>query len=389
MSIFEPIDQSFQVNYTYKLYFTAHVFNIDNPLFAGILATYNLEGLTKVLFVIDEGVSRHHPYLLDKITAYCNNYSNSIQFQGSLLIPGGEQSKNNPDYTEAVLKAIEEKRICRHSFVIVIGGGAVIDMAGYAAAIAHRGVKLIRIPTTVLSQNDSAVGVKNSVNAFHKKNFLGTFAPPYAIINDWHFLSTLSQRDWISGIAEAVKVALIKDSHFYKFIENHATRLRDRELEPMQFLIYKCAQLHMDHIAGGGDPFESGSSRPLDFGHWAAHKLEYMTNYELRHGEAVAIGMAIDVTYARLIGFITEETQRNIIELLINLGFNLEIPVSSEKEIDQLIKGIEEFREHLGGELTITLISGVGYKKDVHEIDESLMRIAIAKVGSLNGLKAV
>lgn len=389
MSIFEPIDQSFQVNYTYKLYFTAHLFDIDNPLFAGILATYDPKGRTKVLFVIDEGVQQHHPYLLDKIAAYCNNYPNSIQFQGSLLLPGGEQSKNNPDLTEAVLQAIEEKRICRHSFVIVIGGGAVIDMAGYAAAIAHRGVKLIRIPTTVLSQNDSAVGVKNSVNAFHKKNFLGTFAPPYAIINDWYFLTTLSQRDWISGIAEAVKVALIKDSHFYGFIVTHATGLRERELEPMQYLIYKCAQLHMDHIAGGGDPFESGSSRPLDFGHWAAHKLEYMTNYGLRHGEAVAIGMAIDVTYARLIGLITEETQKSILELLMELGFNLEIPVTTEKEIDQLIKGIEEFREHLGGELTITLISGVGYKKDVHEIDESLMRKAIAMVGSLNRLKAV
>lgn len=389
MNIFDPIEQSFEVSYNYKLYFTANLFDIDNPLFSGIFATYNTTGCTKILFVIDEGVHQHHPNLVTKITSYCANYSKIIQFQGSITIPGGEQSKNNTEYTELVLKAIEEKRICRHSFVVAIGGGAVIDMVGYAAAIAHRGVKLIRIPTTVLSQNDSAVGVKNSVNAFHKKNFLGTFAPPYAIINDWNFLSTLSQRDWISGIAEAVKVALIKDSHFYNYIDKNAEKLERRDLESMQYVIYKCAQLHMNHIAGGGDPFESGSSRPLDFGHWAAHKLEYMTNYELRHGEAVAIGMAIDVTYAHLIGLIAEQTQRDILNLLNRLGFNVEIPFYSEKDIDTLINGIEEFREHLGGELTITLISGIGYKKDVHEIDGTLMRKAISIVSSLNSLKAV
>ncbi|MEA1785995.1 3-dehydroquinate synthase [Arenibacter sp. GZD96] len=389
MNTFAPIDQSFTVSYNYKLFFTEGLFSIDNPLFSGILATYTSEGATKVLFVIDEGVSQKHPQLQDQIVAYCANYKKIIQFQGSILVPGGEQCKNGSEQVDAVLKAIEQKRICRHSFVIAIGGGAVIDMVGYAAAIAHRGVKLIRIPTTVLSQNDSAVGVKNSVNAFHKKNFLGTFAPPYAIINDLCFLSTLSQRDWISGISEAVKVALIKDSTFYEFIKSKATLLRKREMEPMHYVIYKCAQLHMEHIALGGDPFESGSSRPLDFGHWAAHKLEYMTNYELRHGEAVAIGMAIDITYAYLIGLITEKTHKGILEVMMSLGFNLHIPLATDAEIDQLLKGIEEFREHLGGQLTITLISGIGIKKDVHEIDESLMRKAIAMVGSLNSVKAV
>src|SRR5690606_2130347 len=167
--------------------------------------------------------------------------------------------------------AINDNRICRHSFVIAIGGGAVIDMVGYAAAIAHRGVKLIRIPTTVLSQNDSAVGVKNSINIFGKKNFLGTFAPPYAIINDHFFLTTLEQRDWISGIAEAIKVALIKDDVFFADIEKNCEKLRDREMEAMQYLIYRCAEMHMQHIAKGGEPFESGSSRQLEFGHWAAH----------------------------------------------------------------------------------------------------------------------
>ena len=230
--------------------------------------------------------------------------------------------------------------------VAVIGGGAVIDMVGYACAIAHRGVKLLRIPTTVLAQNDSGVGVKNSINYFGKKNFLGTFALPYAIINDSMFLESLDQRDWISGIAEAIKVALIKDKSFYEIIEKLSEKLQNRDMESMQYVIYKCAELHMEHITQGGDPFENGSSRPLDFGHWAAHKMEHMTNYSIRHGEAVAVGMAIDLVYAQKIGLIDQDTLDAILNVIESVGFNLKLPIS-EHQIDELINGIEEFREHI------------------------------------------
>ena len=281
------------------------------------------------------------------------------------------------------IKGIDKNKICRHSFVVTIGGGAVIDMVGYASAIAHRGVKLIRISTTVLSQNDSAVGVKNSVNLFGKKNFLGSFATAHAIINDSVFLDTLEDRDWISGIAEAIKVALVRDKQFYKFIADNAEALFNKDSACMQHLIYRCAQLHMEHIAQGGDPFESGSSRPLDFGHWAAHKLEYMTNYQLRHGEAVAIGMAIDLTYAHLIGFIDLFTLKSILKVIENVGFNLNVPIKTKEELQQLLEGIEEFREHLGGQLTITLISEIGSINDVNMIDMDKMKQAIKLLPTL------
>ena len=250
-------------------------------------------------------------------------------------------------------------------------------MVGYAAAIAHRGVKLIRIPSTVLSQNDSAVGVKNSINTFGKKNFLGTFAPPFAILNDNEFLRTLEQRDWISGIAEAIKVALIKDKTFFEYIEYNAVKLKDRNMEVMQHVIYKCAEMHMQHIAQGGDPFESGSSRPLDFGHWAAHKMEQMTNYQLRHGEAVAKGIALDVTYARLLDLISEEDLKRILEVMEQIGFDLSVPSNTKEDIDLLLNGLQEFQEHLGGELCITLINGIGVKYDINVIDKTKMKLAI------------
>ncbi|UWX53956.1 3-dehydroquinate synthase [Maribacter litopenaei] len=376
----KPIKQSFSVPYEYQLHFTRDLFQEENDLFLNIIRDYKDYEPVKLLFVVDRGVADTHPQLLDKITTYCEQNSSNLNHTKTLLIDGGEQSKNHSEYINLVLKGINDNAICRHSFVVVIGGGAVIDMVGYAAAIAHRGVKLIRIPTTVLSQNDSAVGVKNSVNIFKKKNFLGTFAPPYAIINDSDFLATLEQRDWIAGIAEAIKVALIKDVEFFSYIANNAIALKDRKLEPMQYVIYKCAEMHMHHISQGGDPFESGSSRPLDFGHWAAHKLEYMTNYELRHGEAVAKGIALDVTYAQLIGLISKEELNYILDVMKEIGFDLSLPLSSKEDLDKLLAGIEEFREHLGGRLTITLISGLGKKHDVHEIDMEIMKQAIEQL---------
>ncbi len=377
----KPIEQSFAVNFKYSLHFTNEVFESNNSLFAEVIKSYTPNEQVKLLFVVDDGVLKKHPELIRSIKNYCILHSSQLLFTECLIIAGGEVAKNNYDNVDRIISAINNNAICRHSFVIVIGGGAVIDVAGYAASVAHRGVKLIRIPTTVLSQNDAAIGVKNGINAYSKKNFIGTFAPPYAILNDRKFLTSLEQRDWIAGVAEAIKVALIKDEFFFNTIKENAIKLKERDMEAMLKTIYRCAEMHMEHIAKGGDPFESGSSRPLDFGHWSAHKLEQMSNYSLRHGEAVAKGIALDLTYSQLLGFISVEILDEILEVMAGIGFDLSIPVSGGTEMQELLKGIQEFREHLGGELTITLINGIGQKMDVHEIDMELMKNA---VNSLN-----
>src|SRR6185312_16684743 len=153
-------------------------------------------------------------------------------------------------------------------------------------------------PTTVLAQNDAGIGVKNGINAFGAKNMLGTFAAPFAVINDGRFLATLGERDRIAGMAEAVKVALVRDAKFFAWLRAAAPRLAAFDRDAVAQSIRRCAELHLAHIATGGDPFELGNARPLDFGHWAAHKLEVMTDHALRHGEAVALGMALDARYS-------------------------------------------------------------------------------------------
>ena len=370
----KSLSQSFSVAFHYQVHFTQRLFDVENSLLKEVF----LKGTpAKLFFVVDQGVAEAHPQLLAEIRSYTDAHSNSLAlFADPLVVPGGEAAKNDTKYLQQIIEAVDRYRIDRHSYIVAIGGGAVLDMVGLAAAVAHRGVRHIRIPTTVLSQNDSGVGVKNGVNYFGKKNFLGTFAPPYAVINDSAFLSTLDDRDWRAGIAEAIKVALIKDTSFWERLEQDAPALVNRDQEAMSYLIHRCADIHLQHIAGG-DPFEMGSSRPLDFGHWVAHKLEQLTDYQLRHGEAVAIGIALDVTYSHLKGMLSEADLHRIIKLLLQIGFDIYTPELAEPD---LLRGLDEFQEHLGGQLTIMLLEEIGRGVEVHEMDKSLIQQAIGQL---------
>ena len=231
-----------------------------------------------------------------------------------------------------------------------------------------------------MSQADSGVGVKTAINAFGKKNFVGTFTPPFAVINDFNLLATLDPRDKRSGYVEAVKVACIRDANFFDELERAAAKLALFEPGAMKRLIRRCAELHLDHIATSGDPFEMGSARPLDFGHWVAHKLEQLSRFDISHGEAVAIGIALDVTYARNIGLLDGLSAGRILNLLERLGFKLfagELLNTDVTDRLQVLSGLEEFREHLGGELTITLLKEIGHGVEVHEMEQQKIIEAI------------
>ncbi|MEO8174906.1 MAG: 3-dehydroquinate synthase, partial [Sediminibacterium sp.] len=321
------LQQSFNIIFDYRVYFTTALFDPANPLFNDFLLEKQVEGENrKILFLVDQNVANHHPDLLQTIKEYFSQHTSVELVAEIYLIPGGEIAKNDPAHFSRIVDAVNKYGIDRHSYIAAIGGGSILDLAGYAAAVSHRGIKHIRIPTTVLSQNDSGVGVKNGINYKGKKNFLGTFAPPLAVFNDYQFLTTLNNRDWRSGISEAIKVSLIKDKDFFEWIESNATKLVKREQPAMEYLIRRCADLHMKHIASG-DPFESGSSRPLDFGHWSAHKLEQLTDFTVTHGEAVAMGIALDSLYSCLAGLLPSTDYERIIHLLKVLGFEVFHPM--------------------------------------------------------------
>jgi 3-dehydroquinate synthase len=365
--------QSFNISYEYPVVFTRDAFSAGNRSLIEALARREPDKLHRCAVFVDDGVLTALPDLADRISAYASIHAKHLKIVGGVVpVPGGERCKNDPEMIARLIEKFSELAIDRHSFVIAIGGGAVLDAVGYAAAIFHRGVRHIRFPTTVLAQDDSGVGVKNAVNALGLKNLVGTFAPPWAIINDSAFIDCLPAREKRAGMAEAVKVALIRDGDFFRWIESNAAALAQFSRPHLDHLIKDCAELHMRQIRLGGDPFEAGSARPLDFGHWSAHKLEHLTANEVNHGEAVAIGIALDTRYSVLSGLLAEGCDERVVRVLKRLGFALwhdALRQRNAKGQHALLQGLADFQEHLGGELTITLLAEIGRGVEVHEMN--------------------
>ena len=371
------VDVDFSVAFRHRLRFTHDVLGTDSEVLVQLLESS--EGrIPRVQFWLDEHVSNANPDLRQRLHSIARRNTDKFQVVGNpQIVPGGEAVKNDIHILERMLKVFHEADLDRRSYVVVIGGGAVLDAVGFAAAIAHRGLRLIRIPTTTLAQADSGIGVKNSVNLFGKKNWLGSFAVPWGVVNDRSLLTTLSDRDFRCGFSEAVKVSLLKDPEFFGRILNNAESIANRG-DACWSVIQDSANWHLKHITAGGDPFEMLEARPLDFGHWSAHKLEAMSQFDLRHGEAVGIGVAVDTVYSSLVHGLPATQADQVLQSLERLQLLKDHPTL--RRTDELFQGLEEFRQHLGGRLTVTMLSEIGRPIDVHEVDRARMKEAIQAV---------
>jgi 3-dehydroquinate synthase len=364
-------DFNITVSFQHRVRFTRGAFAPGNRLMADLLET---RGRSKVLVFVENSLRNFFPQLEGEIQDHFSEIA-GLRLTGVEWLAGGEEAKRDDQVYQDAMAAIERHHIDRHSYVVVIGGGAFLDVIGFAASTGHRGVRLVRFPTTTLSQDDSGVGVKNGINAFGKKNFIGTFAVPYAVVNDFQFLHTQPELTRRAGLIEAVKVALVRDGEFFDWLEENVKGLLSLNEEILEEAVQRSAIHHARHISQGGDPFELGSSRPLDYGHWAAHKLEQLTDFELSHGEAVSVGVALDTLYAAKVGLLKTLDAERVLKLIEGL----ELPIWHEalelrdsKRRRRVFNGLEEFREHLGGELTVLLLKETGVGVDVHEIDESI-----------------
>jgi 3-dehydroquinate synthase len=371
------IEHSISLTFPHRVVFTRGAFSPGNTALDRLIAlSGGGDRVQRFLVFVDKGVAESSPGLVESIRNFFLARDGQFELAAAPLVMGaGEDCKNDWDRVPAIWAAINEAGIDRHSYVIAIGGGAFLDLVGFASATAHRGIRHLRMPTTTLSQGDGGVGVKNGVNFFGKKNWVGTFSIPYAILNDLNFIDSLPERERRAGIIEAIKVSLIRDSAFFERMEAAAGKLAVLEPEALEMVIRRSAELHVEHIATGGDPFELGSARPLDFGHWVAHKLEQVSGFSVGHGEAVAIGIAVDLLYSVKAGILDAATCDRILALIEGIGFQLFSPYVMAKDGDQwvILRGLEEFREHLGGELTITLVPEIGKKLEVNEMDEALV----------------
>lgn len=380
--------QRFTIAFDFPVVFTRDAFAPDNPWLADILRQRGRGKVSRLTVFADDGVLTALPRLGEAIADYAAMHTAEIVLTGKVIaVPGGEAVKNDPGQLASLIGALRDRAVDRHSYAVAIGGGAVLDAVGYGAAIFHRGVRHIRFPTTVLSQADSGVGVKNAINAFGQKNLLGTFAPPFAVINDAAFVDTLPLREKRAGMAEAVKVAAIRDAGFFGWLESEGSALANAEPARLASLIEHSARLHMRQIGQAGDPFETGTARPLDFGHWSAHRLEILTGHKLKHGEAVSVGVALDTRSSVLAGMLPEAEGERVIALLERLGLPVwDDALRMEKDGElAVLRGLRDFREHLGGELTVTLLRSIGTGEEVHAMDPALIRRSIDWLSARRG----
>jgi 3-dehydroquinate synthase len=378
---YQTIQSSFAVKFDYPVNFTTHAFDPANALLAETFDRHQEGRRHRVAVLIDGGLHEARPDLAGLVDGYFHAHADQLEMAGPIeVFPGGAPAKQGYSKLEHIIWNLGNLHLDRQSFVLAIGGGSMLDAVGLAVALIHRGLRLVRMPSTVLGQCDAGIGVKNGVDEHGQKNFLGTFSPPFAVVNDFSLLRSLSDLHWCGGIAEAFKVAIIRDREFFDFLCTHASALCGRDADLMAELIHRCAAIHLNHIATGGDPFEMGSARPLDFGHWAAHRLEIISQHRIGHGQAVGVGIALDCEYAQRRGLLSAAERDTVLEALEAAGLPTYAHELSSRRSDgelQVLQGLADFREHLGGRLTVTLPDGIGCGVEHHHINEAWMEESI------------
>jgi len=275
---------------------------------------------------------------------------------GSVILPDGEKYKNL-EVLNQIYDALLRNRFDRNTTIIALGGGVVGDMAGFAAASYQRGVHLIQIPTTLLSQVDSSVGGKTGVNHALGKNMIGAFYQPKAVIADTDTLDTLPDRELSAGIAEVIKYGLICNAGFFSWLEQNMSALLARDKQALAYAIEVSCQTKAEVVAA--DERESGRRALLNLGHTFGHAIENAMGYgEWLHGEAVGAGMCMAALMSNRLGWMDEEQTRRTIKLIEQAGLPGHAPASMSTE--KFIELMSVDKKVLDGVLRLVLMKGIG-----------------------------
>ena len=288
-----------------------------------------------------------------------------------LQMPDGERSKKLSQLEKLAANLIK-RGADRRSVILALGGGVVGDVAGFLASVFMRGVPVVQLPTTLLAQVDSAIGGKTGVNLASGKNLIGTFHQPLAVLVDPDVLATLPEREYRSGLFEAMKYGVIRNPAIFEFMESNRDSLLARDSAVLESLITACIWVKADVV--GADERESGERRILNFGHTLGHALEAETGYKkLLHGEAVGWGMIA----AALIGYVMDRTDaltaQRIIAMVLAYG-----PLPKFKaQGRQILKRLLADKKTVGGVPHFVLATGIGKVEVVRDVPERIILHAI------------
>ena len=297
---------------------------------------------------------------------------------GSLILPPGEQSKS----METAYRAIDwlaQAGLARRDVVVALGGGMIMDTAGWVASVYMRGVPYVNVPTTLLAQVDAGIGGKVAVDHDAAKNLVGAFYQPRAVISCLEFLETLEPRQSRAGLAEVVKKAVIASPELFEFIEKNADDLVECRTEAVGPLVRAASTIKTELV--GRDPYEADLRRPLNFGHTVGHAVETTTGYgPVLHGEAVAFGMAIAVDIARARGVLGPELAARIVRLLTRLGLPVTLDrLGTAPDIDEVLAALAKIREIRDGSLRFVLPVELGTTIVTEDVTEDEVRAALTR----------
>ena len=288
------------------------------------------------------------------------NKLNKIKNLNIIFIKSSEKIKNF-NYYNKLCEMLLNKDIDRNSTIVAVGGGTIGDLTGFVASTILRGVKFILIPSTLLSQVDSAIGGKNGINSKFGKNLIGTFYQPSEILIDTNILNTLPKREMQSGYAEILKHSLIKDKNFFKWLEKNYKKIFNYNSKFIEYAVSKSISIKLSYVKK--DPKEdlqnSNSRAMLNFGHTFGHSLETFYNYnnKLNHGEAISIGMVIESKISNKLGFLKDNELKRILFHFKQLGLKMyDINIKNQKIFKILLKD----KKNIGNEINIVLLKKIG-----------------------------
>ena len=299
--------------------------------------------------------------------------------EAPILVPDGEKNKHLATVSR-VYDALTKANADRASTLVVVGGGVIGDMAGFAAATYLRGIPLVHVPTTMLAQVDSAIGGKVGVNHPLGKNLIGAFYQPNAVVIDPLVLKTLPRREFRAGLYEVIKYGMTSSAALFDRIGRERTAIFDRSPEALAPIIAESCRIKADVVVK--DERESGLRRILNFGHTAGHALEAVTKYRrYRHGEAVAYGMLVAAALARARNALAEADRQALATLIAKLG---PLPPIADVSAAHLLEAMAHDKKMVAGRLHFVLPTAIGATTIVDDVTEKEMRSALKAVGFKN-----
>ncbi len=301
-----------------------------------------LFGLCKVILITDDKVA---PLYLERVK---KSYQLSGYEIAEFIFKNGEKSKNI-DIFSAILEFMAENRVTRSDMVVALGGGVVGDMAGFAASVFLRGIRFVQIPTTLLAMVDSSVGGKTAIDLKAGKNLAGSFYQPSLVLCDYSSLDTLENSVFATGMAEVIKYGVIFDKDLFELVKNANIK------ENIEYIIKRCVELKRDVVQN--DEHDKGERQLLNFGHTIGHAIEKCSDFEIPHGDAVAIGMVIASKASNALGWANENCTDDIVKALKNNS----LPTKSEFSAQELFDVALNDKKRAGNSISLVIPEKMGH----------------------------